>query len=57
MSSFRMDIGKRIVVHGLLEIDCIEDFDAVVVPLQELSALNDDLTLPDQLQRSLNEAA
>jgi hypothetical protein len=27
-------------VHGLLEVDGVEDFDAVIVPLQELSALD-----------------
>lgn len=30
-----MDIGKRIVVHGLLEIDRVEDFYTVVFTQQE----------------------
>ena len=27
---FAVDIGERIVVHGLVKIDCVEDFDPVI---------------------------
>ena len=40
-----MDIGKRIIVHRLLEIDGVENLDVVVMLQQGVSALNDDTAL------------
>ena len=37
-----MDIGERIVVHRLLEVDGVENLDAVLVPHQDGPALLDD---------------
>ena len=39
---FRVDILKRVVVMGLLEIDCVEDSNLVVISLEELAALDYD---------------
>lgn len=27
---FTVDIGERIIMHGLVKIDCVEDFDPVI---------------------------
>ena len=42
-----MDIGKRIVVHRLFEVDGVENLDVVVMLQQGISALNDDTALRD----------
>ena len=39
-----MDIGKGVIVHGSAEVDGVEDFDAIPLALQELTALHDDGT-------------
>ena len=38
-------VGEGIVVHGLFEVDGIEDIDAVAFFKQQLSALHDDAAL------------
>ena len=42
---FRMDIGKGVVVHGLLEVDGVKDADSVALLLQQRSALHGDAAL------------
>ena len=37
-----MDIGKRVVMHGLAEVDGVENLDPIPFPLQELSAFDED---------------
>ena len=37
-----MDIGERIIVHTLLEIDSVQDPDLIAVLLQGMAALQDD---------------
>ena len=36
---FGMDIGKRVIVHGFLEVDSVEHLHAIPVPDQHFSAL------------------
>ncbi len=49
---FRMDIRKRVIVHGLLEVDGIEHLDTVVVALQELSTFDEDAAFSVSLSRT-----
>lgn len=37
---FIVDIRKRVVFHGLFEVDGIQDLDAVAIALQHLSRFN-----------------
>ena len=39
---FTVDIGERIVVVGLSEIDCIQNLDAVLVALQQFPSFQND---------------
>ena len=41
---FTVDIGERIVVVGLSEIDCIQNLDAVLVALQQFPSFQNDCT-------------
>lgn len=50
-----MDIGKRIVVHRLLEIDGVENLDVVVMLQQGISALNDDTALRKRFVNTEND--
>ena len=36
----RMDVGERVIVHRLLEIDRVEHLDPVMIPLQQLAAFD-----------------
>ena len=40
-----MDISERIIVHGLLEIDGVENLDVIAILQKSVSALNDDTAL------------
>ena len=42
-----MDIGEGVIVHRLLEIDCVEAFDFVVVAFKQLANLADHAALRD----------
>ena len=48
---FGVDILKRVVVVRLTEIYCVEDFDLVVVPLKQFSALDDNCAFSLGLSR------
>ena len=39
---FIVNIGERVIFHGLFEMDCVEDLNAVSLTLQELSTLDQD---------------
>ena len=39
---FAVNIGERVIVHGLLEVDRVKDLDLVVITLQQLSNLAHD---------------
>ena len=45
---FRVDIAEGVVVHRLLEVDGVQDFDAVIVPEQRHSALGHDTALRER---------
>ena len=40
---FRVDVGERVVVHGLLEVQGIENLDLIPVLLQRMAAGNHDV--------------
>ena len=48
-----MDISERIIVHGLLEIDGVENLDVVVMLQQGVSALNDDTALWERFVKTV----
>ena len=39
---FAVNIGERVIVHGLLEVDRVKDLDFVVITLQQLANLAHD---------------
>ena len=39
---FAVYVGKRVVVHGLFEVDGVEEFDTVIFRLQQLPAFDQD---------------
>ena len=51
---FRVDIGKRVIVHGLLEIDSVENLDIIAILQKSVSALNDDTALRDAVVKIEN---
>lgn len=42
---FALDVGKRVIVHGLREVDRVEDLDLIPIVQQHLSALGHDAAL------------
>ena len=49
---FGVDIRKGIVVHGLFEVDGVEDFDAVLVPQECIAALDYDTSLGERFVKT-----
>ena len=52
---FGVDILKRVVVVRLTEIYCVEDFDLVVVPLKQFSALDDNCAFRKRFVNTEND--